>query len=115
MPNTRRLVNLGSLSPEASEKLTHAATELVDGVMEDGDKPRAQALLEAVWDLCAEHEPDIGTMALFVAGLTARTLSMFRDQGVPTLVVVPALSMLTALITEQQLQRDEEHAGAGHA
>lgn len=114
-----RIAELSSLSPKARAKLTGEVKVMVAELLAGADKMHAQAVLDELWESCAEAEPNVATMALIVAGLTARALSMFADEGVPMMVMVPALSMLTAVIADQQMQADRAQAegehDAGHA
>lgn len=112
MPDPKeRLLNLGDLSPNARARLSGQARDLVADLIEAADKMAAQDLLEKIWDFCSHTEPNVGTMALMLAGFTSRTLVMFAEQGVPIPVMVPALSLLTAMITDQQMEADRERGG----
>jgi hypothetical protein len=107
----KRITNLGDLDPAARAALLNAAREMAGTIADDADKVATQALLEAMWALAAEHEPDLATMALALAALTARCLIMFADMDGSVVVMTPALSMLTANLIDQQLAQDAERAG----
>ena len=113
--NPRGIFNLGRLDAKQQAALMTEVRACVHTITEEADKGKAQDLLETIWEICGNAEPNIATMALMLAAFTARSLSMFADGGLAIPVAVPALSMLTAMITDQQMAADEEHAGAGHA
>ncbi len=114
-PNPRGIFNLGRLNAKQQAKLMTDVRGFLDETLACANKPKAQEILERIWALCAEAEPDVATMALMLAGLNSRCLLMFTDNDLPIAVATPMLSMLTAMITDKQMERDEEHASAGHA